>query len=188
LKPVVSRFPNLRAFELLAEINATLVRPQEVLKWTEKGLALKTSRRLLEMRVEAADKLEEAQIALDAGRALLKLDPGYAPAARVVGRALQSLGRTDEAGKHYESLLKRNPEFLLSQVALKIIAIDQGKPGQAVEYAQKTVSQRPWHTDATPRLAVAQAEDQKFAPALKTLGPWLIKASTEGFTPSFIAR
>ena len=88
LEPVAADFPNVRAFELLAEINGALDRPRQVLEWTGKGLALKQTRRLLEMRVEAADNLDDSEIALEAGEALLKMDPGYVPAARAKGRAL----------------------------------------------------------------------------------------------------
>ena len=54
-------------------------------------------------------------------------------------------------------------------MALKDIASEQNKPGDAVAYPKKTVAQRPWDPDAKRRLAVAQAEDQQFVPALKTL-------------------
>jgi tetratricopeptide (TPR) repeat protein len=169
VEPVVDRFPNVRAFELLAQINAALNRPREVLEWTEQGLELKQTRRLLELRVEAADDLGESDIVLEAGEALLALDRGYVPAARAVGRALQTLGHTEEARKYYEDLLKRNPAFLPSQAPLKDLASEQGKPREAVDYARETVAQRPWDADAARRLAVAQAEDQQFVPALATL-------------------
>jgi tetratricopeptide (TPR) repeat protein len=169
LEPVVANFPNVKAFELLAEINGVLDRPRQVLEGTEKGLALKQTRRLLEMRVEAADNLDDSEVALEAGEALLKMDPGYVPAARAKGRALLAQRRTEDARNYYEELAKRNPEFLPSQVALKDIASEQNKPGDAVAYPEETLTQRPWDPDAKRRLAVAQAEDQQFVPALKTL-------------------
>ena len=125
----MANFPNVRAFELLAEINRGLDQPRQVLEWTEKGLALKQTRRLLEMRVEAADNLDDSEVALEAGEALLKLDPGYVPAARAKGRDLLAQRRTKDARNYYEELAKRNPEFLPSQVALKDIASEQNKPG-----------------------------------------------------------
>jgi len=169
LEPVVADFPNVRAFELLAEINGALDQYPQVLEWTEKGLALKQTRRLLEMRVEAADNLEDSEVALESGEALLIMDPGYVPAARAKGRALLAQRRTEDAKIYYEELAKRNPEFLPSQVALKDIASEQNKPGDAVAYPKETLAQRPWDVDAKRRLAVAQAEDQDFVPALKTL-------------------
>ena len=76
LEPVVAHFPNVRAFEMLAEINAALGRPRQVLEWTGKGLALKQTRQLLEMRVDASDNLEDSEVALESGEALLRMDPG----------------------------------------------------------------------------------------------------------------
>jgi tetratricopeptide (TPR) repeat protein len=169
LEPQVSRIPTPRVYELLAEIDGALSRPRRVLEWTEKGLALKVTRRLLTMRVEAADALDEAQIAQEAGEALMNLDRGYVLPTQPMVRALLAQRQTDAAKQFSEALLKRNPEFFLSLVTLKNIASDQGDLKKATEYAKEMVAQRPWDKDASRRLAMAQAEDQQFKPALATL-------------------
>ena len=102
------------------------------------------------MRVEAADSPDRLfRDRPGAGEALLKLDPGYVPAARAVGRALLAQPPPNaEAQRYYEGLAQTQSRVFPSQVALKDIAAEPDFTRRRRGLYQRTVAQRPWDTDA----------------------------------------
>ncbi len=156
-------------YEVLAEIASVRDDPQQVAEWAEAGLRETPSPGLLRYRAESRERLGDYLQAREAALAYLEHDPGYSQMALLVGNALLAIGRDDDARAHYRALRERNPSLLPALIALRDDAIRRKAFDEAVDYARKRLRLQPDDAEAQRLYANAQAQNDQFRPALKTL-------------------
>lgn len=166
LQKIIKKHEDPRAYELLAEIEIALGRPDEALLLAEKGLAIQDRRGLMRIRAESASMLEKHSIAREAAESMFREDPGDTGAALIAGKAMLGQELFEEAEDFYAELLKRNDSFLPSLLNLRDVSSWTGKTDEASVFAQKVVEQRPWDVHAQIKSASCYAEDGDFRPAL----------------------
>jgi len=171
-----------RVYELVAEIEASRGLLEQVMTWTERGLALKRTPGLLRLRAEAAEELRDYQAAQEAAQGLVELDSGNAAAAGILLRTYLAQNRFDRVEIVGQELLQRNPIFLPALNQLKEMAAKTGNSNRRLEVSRLVANQRRWDADAWRRYALVSAEEGEFGEALSTLAP-LAKMEVEQAIP-----
>ncbi len=174
LKDLIRQSPSPLAYELLAQILATLARPAEAVEWSRQGLAVYSSpalRRSLAENLEAIEGVGIATSTVAAATASLADEPGSAPLSLLRGRALVSSGRVKDAVAMHEVLLQRNPDFAPGLVFLRDQEIVMERPRRALPYAERLKEARPWDDMAVRRYAMNLAEADGFSRAIRILEP-----------------
>lgn len=169
LNKLIEETPNVKAYELLAEIESALGNTRKAFDATTAGLKLGTSGGLLRMRADAADVIGEPAEARKAAETALKADPGNVGMNLILGRALADLKLNKEAINHYENLVESNSAFLPGLTQLRNLYSSEKVPDKALRYADRMVEQRPWDLTAGQLRSISQVEDDQFPPALKYL-------------------
>ncbi|MSS70158.1 MAG: tetratricopeptide repeat protein [Candidatus Latescibacteria bacterium] len=115
--------------------------------------------RVAAVRVELASVLKEARRedeAVEACRAVLKDDPGSAPAQSLLGDLYAGQSRYDLAVAAYEQALKSDPRRLSVYYALGRACQQRGDRAGAVRYLEQYLAQKPGASEAD-RVAAARA-------------------------------
>lgn len=73
----------------------------------------------------------------------LRLDSNNCKALKMKGLALSSLGKTDEAKKHYQLSIKKNCNVINNLLTLKSIYFDEGNNTEALNYLNKVITLSP---------------------------------------------
>ncbi len=162
---------DVRVYELISEIEASRDHVEQVMTWTERGLAIKRTPALLRMRAEAAEELRDYQAAQEAAQELVELDKGNAAAAGILLRTQLAQNRFDRVEIVGQELLKRNPIFLPALNQMKEMAAKTGDGQRRLEVSRLIANQRRWDADAWRRYALVSAEEGEFGEALSTLAP-----------------
>lgn len=169
LREMLEDQPETRIYEWLAEIAAVRDDPQQVAEWAENGLRQSPSPALLRYRAESRERLGDYRESLDAALAYLAHDPGYSQMALLAGVALQAIDQEADARAHYRALLERNPSLLPALSALRDDAIRRKAFDEALDFARERLRLQPADPEAQRLHANAQAQNDQFRPALKTL-------------------
>lgn len=157
-------------YEMLAEIEVALNRPEEAARWAAEGLALQPTQGLRRYRAETLEMIgtNQAEI-LELTEAFLHQDPGHVPLSMLKGRTLAVLTRTNEAIDHYEGLLARNPSFEPSMIFLRDALTLKGDFGEALEYARARAELVPNSLAAQRNLANSLAQYDRFVSAIRAM-------------------
>ena len=161
--------PNVRAFEVLAEIESARGNAKKAYDATTAGLALQASPTLLRLHAETADVIGASVEAQKAAETALRTDPGNVGMNLILGRALTDRKLVKESISHYESLVGSNSEFLPGLMQLRNLYSSEKVPDKALRYADRIADQRPWDLTAGQLRSISQVEGDQFPPALKYL-------------------
>lgn len=157
-------------YEMLAEIEVALGRPEEAARWAAEGLALQPTQGLRRYRAETLEMLGTNQNEiLELSDAFLQTDPGHAPLSMLKGRTLAMLTRTNEARAHYEGLLARNAFFEPSMIFLRDALTLQGDFRAALDYARLRAELAPGSLVAQRNLANSLAQYDRFVSAIRAM-------------------
>lgn len=157
-------------YEMLAEIEVALGRPEEAARWAADGLAVQPSQGLRRYRAETLEIVgtNQSEI-LQLSEDYLKDDPGHVPLSMLKGRTLTLLSRTNDAIEHYEGLLRRNSFFEPSMIFLRDALTLKGEFGEALEYARLRAELVPGSLVAQRNLANSMAQYDRFVAAIRAM-------------------
>lgn len=179
LEELVAIKPDIRAYQMLADMEDSLGNTESAFKWTETALSLEPSLGIHKIRAYTAHSLGKFDIAQRSAESVLKTDAGHVSTTRIAGKAMISQGLLTDARNFYEDLLIRNPEFLPALIQLRGLSYDQENPEGALKYSKQVLDQREWDTNAGIRYAMSLAEREEFRPALKFLRDQVEKDVTQ---------
>lgn len=174
LDKILARNPTMLGYESLAQILAALGRPAEATRKAQEGLKFADSvqlRRGLAESLEAIETVGAPTATVAAAQATVADDPGSTSQALLLGRALAACGREDEAMARHQELLGRNPLLAPSLVFLRDQELVARRPRQAIPYAERLATARPWDDMALRRYAMTLAEADAFWRAIRILEP-----------------
>lgn len=183
------RFTDVRIFEAGAEIAASLARPEKVIEWADRGLALEKSPVLLQLKAESADLLNLSAEATDSARQLLALDlPDRSETAiRILGNQWMRMNKRDEALALYRNALVNNPDLQMARLRLREIETMENRPKEAAAHAEYMTRTRPWDLPGWERRAASLAEAGQFRSAIRMLEP-RVDLTPEDAVPVLIYR
>ena len=173
LDEAARRFSDIRVFEAGAEIQAALGKPERVIEWADRGLALGVSPELLQLKAESSDLLNRPAEAMASAQALLGLQvpERTEPAIRILGAQWMRVGKRDEARRLYAGALAENPDLHMARLRLREIATLDGRPREAAAHAEYMTEGRPWDIAGWQLRAASLAEAGKFRSAIQMLEP-----------------
>lgn len=93
-------------------------------------------------------------LAVDALRRALELDPRYVPALTLMASSLDELGRKDEARKYYEAILSIDGTNTRALRSLADISREEGNTDHAIELLKRALSYEPNYAPALTDLSV----------------------------------
>ncbi len=169
LKQLLSTKSDADAYELLGDIYISLNRFNDALKLAQEAIQKNVKAGIYRIQAEVAELLKDFELAENAAKEYLKMDSSNVSMLRILGESLVFKRKYKKAEKFYKKLLKRNSQFLIALTSLKDLVSIRNRPYDALKYAKTIVKQRPWDFMANLRLAVAQAEADKYRKAYKFL-------------------
>lgn len=170
LRGQIKTAPTAQAYELLTEIHQAQGQYRKAAGIARIGLDSLSSpglHRYYAENAELAGSITTGSLA--SARALLASDPGHVQGTLLLARQMEALGMTNEAVAFHEGLLKRNPDFFASLVALKNAASATHEFDQALQYSKKIVADRPWDVESSLRHAIALSEAEQVRDSLQLL-------------------